>query len=160
GTDTAINWPQVPNVTPDRSNPGCIGIADETPRPAGYVDTNLTITNNILVNCVVGIWSWMDQPTIYRGWTIANNTIVNCSNGGIKLENYRGTTSGLIQNMTVRNNVVIGKAGEWATMDVYPSWTNPVIGKNIYYGLNTFFYGGSFLDFPGWASATGDANSA
>jgi len=152
-TNEAKNWPTIDPQGRNKSTALGIGLAVEPDSSFVSALSGLQITNNIVVNANGGIYAWPEEAGhTFSGWLIANNTLINNGTGLIIHNSGAG-----VDSINVRKNIIT--ANTYAQLNVSPAPTNAYFGDNIYNGVNTFYRAGFALNYAGWLSASGEANS-
>jgi MYXO-CTERM domain-containing protein len=131
-----------------------IQLADESyPNVTSPKLTDITITNNIILNTYHGIVFWKGHfpgQSALKNVTIANNTIVNSKANGIVWD------AGPHGGSSVRNNIFANQSGGVYLL-LAKSTTGVAVDHNLWYapGMSTPFNwgGGSAYDHAGWIAA-------
>ncbi|HKZ55219.1 MAG TPA: right-handed parallel beta-helix repeat-containing protein [Anaerolineales bacterium] len=135
---------QWPNCVARCYNNNASGIDISIEYHAGDSPADFRIRNNILVNTVAGIRSFInDASFVADGLTLANNTFVNNESGIFFASPF--------QNVTARNNIILQDHTGELVYFADPRGTN-AFSHNSYHGgkSNPFRWGSESYDFQGW----------
>ncbi len=133
-----------------------IMMADESyPNVTAPVETDITITNNVVIHNESGIRFWdgsFPGQSAMKNVVIANNTVVDNKTTAIKWD------AGPHQNTVVENNIFAGQSGQQALLLQANSTTGVTLDHNLWNlpGVSSpFLWSNTTYSHSGWASATG-----
>jgi MYXO-CTERM domain-containing protein len=132
-----------------------IMLADESyANVTAPVLADITITNNVVLNCESGIRFWDGEfpgQSALRNVLIANNTVLDNATTALKWD------AGPHQNTRVVNNVFAGHSANQLLLLQANSTTGVALDHNLWSldGVaEPFLWGSTTYDHPGWVTAT------